>query len=502
MESQTSSRMEKRHVVLFLAAKLEMLRAGGARRTPASPRQRASFRPRPEALEDRCLLSGYQPINLVGYQAGIAHFTDPNLNGWGMASMPNGSFVVANTFTTGLATFYDSSGHVLPLTIAVPGSASPVPDQVLGIGPGGHPTGVVYNPTSNFVISEHGKSAPARLIFDSIDGTISGWNPAVDPTHAILLQDTFAAGNPAVYTGLEMAQNSKGQTVLYAADFLNNRVDMFDGKLKLIGSFTDPTVTSIDASLGAWSVQAVNDKLYVTFASLKDFDSGVVDVFNTDGTLLRRFAANGPGAGPLQNPWGIVQAPANFGAYSNDLLIGNVAGAGNINVFNPTTGAYLGQLDQPDGTPIAITGLWDLEFGDGTPHGGKTNELFFDAGPNAPGVSINGAFGVIRAAGDQSGNRCDPVHEAGVQSQHVQQPVAQQDPADWQSGGPTAAQLAQLGQVPITIQALLASYLGEEAGNQVWISPDAKGWGRNLVRVVLDHESGHVLGLEDGDSLC
>ena len=185
-----------------------------------------------EALEDRRLLSGYQQTNLVGYKPGLAHFTDPNLNGWGMVSMPDGSFVVANTFTTGLATFYSSSGQVLPQTITVPGSASPVPDQVLGIGPGGHPTDVVYNPTSNFVISENGKSAPALLIFDSIDGTISGWNPAVDPTHAILLQDTFAAGSPAVFTGLEMAQNSKGQNVLYATDFLNNRVDMFDDKFK------------------------------------------------------------------------------------------------------------------------------------------------------------------------------------------------------------------------------------------------------------------------------
>ncbi len=403
-----------------------MLRAAARRRTQTSSRQRASFRPRPEALEDRWLLSGYQQTNLVGYEPGIAHFTDPNLNGWGMTSMPDGSFVVANTFTTGLATFYSNSGHVLPQTITVPGSASPVPDQVLGIGPGGHPTGVVYNPTSDFVISENGKSAPARLIFDSIDGTISGWNPKVDPTHAILVQDTFAAGDPAVYTGLEMAQNSQGQDVLYAADFLNNRVDMFDGNFNLIGSFTDPTVTSIDASLGAWSVHAVNDKLYVTFASLKDFDSGVVDVFNTDGQMLSRFYANGPGAGPLQNPWGIVQAPANFGAYSNDLLIGNVAGAGNINVFDPSTGAYLGQLDQPDGTPIAITGLWDLEFGDGKPHGGKTNQLFFDAGPNAPGVSINGLFGAIRATGHHGGKGGrDPVREVAPRSQPVQHRVPQ-----------------------------------------------------------------------------
>ena len=160
----------------------------------------------------------------------------------------------------------------------------------------------------------------------------------------------------------------------------------------------------------------MSDKLYVTFASLANTHGGVVDVFDTDGNLLtpNHFAANAFDAGPLENPWGIIQAPANFGPYSHDLLIGNVAGAGNINVFNPTTGAYLGQLDQPDGAPIAITGLWDLEFGDGKPHGGKTNQLFFDAGPNAPGVSINGLFGVIRAAGDQGGNRGDhPVRGGG-----------------------------------------------------------------------------------------
>ena len=352
------------------------------------------------------MLSGYQQTNLVGYKPGMAHFTDSNLNGWGMASMPNGSFAVANTFTTGLATFYNSSGHVLPQTITVPASAAQPFGSV------GHPTGVVYNSTKNFVISANGKSAPARLIFDSFDGTISGWNPKVDPTQAIVMVDNGAAGD--IYTGLAMARNSQGQNVLYAADFTKNRVEMFNGDFKAIGSFTDPTVTSIEPSFGAWSVQAVNNKLYVTFASLANTHGGVVDVFDTDGNLLtpNHFAANAFDAGPLENPWGIIQAPANFGAYSHDLLIGNVAGAGNINVYNPSTGAYLGELDQPDGTPIAITGLWDLEFGDGTPQGGKTNQLFFDAGPNAPDVSINGLFGVIQPAGHQGGKGGgDPVRE-------------------------------------------------------------------------------------------
>jgi uncharacterized protein (TIGR03118 family) len=370
------------------------------------PRRSATHRPYLVVLEDRTVLSGYQQINLVGYQPGLGHFTDPNLNGWGMTSMPDGSFCVSNAFTTGLATFYDRSGHVLPQTITVPSSSAPT---LFGKpGSPGHPTGVVYNPTSDFVISEGDRSAPARLIFDTIDGTISGWNPEVNPTHAIVIRDTWAAGNPAVYTGLEIGQDSAGDNVLYAADFLGNRVEMLNGSFSTITSFTDPSVPSFaDGSFRAWSVQAVNDKLYVTFASLQDFDGGVVDVFDTEGHLLtpHHFAANGPGVGgPLQNPWGITQAPANFGAYSNDLLVGNVAGAGNINVFDPATGAYLGKLRQPDGAPIAITGLWDLEFGDGTPDSGKTNQLFFDAGPNAPGVSINGLFGVIHAAGDQDGN--------------------------------------------------------------------------------------------------
>src|SRR5580765_2754751 len=165
-------------------------------RTKTSPRQQASFGPRLEMLENRCLFSGYQETDLVGFQPGKGHFTDGNLNGWGMVSMPNGSFVVANPFSTGLATFYDRSGHILPQTISVPSAASQP------FGPAGQPAGVVYNDTSDFVISKNGKSAPARLIFDSIDGTISGWNPDVDPTHAITLLDTRAARRVAVYTGL------------------------------------------------------------------------------------------------------------------------------------------------------------------------------------------------------------------------------------------------------------------------------------------------------------
>jgi uncharacterized protein (TIGR03118 family) len=260
-------------------------------------------------------------------------------------------------------------------------------------------------------------SAPATLIFDSIDGTISGWNPEVDPTHAILIRNTWThGGTDSVYTGLEIGQqigqDGQEHNVLYAADFLNNQLEVINGSFATINTISGAgRGVSGDPNSWIWSVQAVGNHLYVTFADLfgPTAGGGAVDVFNADGSYYQ-LDANGPGAGGrLQNPWGITQAPANFGAYSNDLLVGNVLGnvpgdGGHINVYDPNSHQYLGQLDQPDGTPIAIKGLWDLEFGDGTPDSGKTNQLYFDAGPNHPGDATDGLFGVIHAAGDQGGN--------------------------------------------------------------------------------------------------
>jgi uncharacterized protein (TIGR03118 family) len=367
-----------------------------------SDRRRTAVRPELQSLESRSLLSGYEQLNLVGYQPGMARRTDPNLNGWGMAHAPDGPFCVANN-GTGTATFYSADGKVLPLVITIP-TAHGQP-----LGPIGSPTGVVYNPTSDFVISENGRSAPARFIFDTFDGLICGWNPAVDPTHAIIMVDNSQEGPaplvPAFYTGLELAKNSHGQNVLYAVDDgTNNKIDMFDGHLHSLGSFTDPTINPQVETV--FQAEDIGGKLFVTITQLAAPFGGTVDIFDTDGHLLKQgFISNAPNQGPLDAPWAMVLAPGDFGKFSNDLLIGNVEGAGNINAFDPRTGAFLGTLAMPDGTPIAITGLWDLTFGGGDRANGERNELFFTAGFTLEAPLDNGLFGVIRAASDHGGGQ-------------------------------------------------------------------------------------------------
>jgi uncharacterized protein (TIGR03118 family) len=358
-----------------------------------------------ERLEDRALPSGYQQINLVGFQPGMGRFTDPNLNGWGLAFGPHDPFWVTN-FSTGVSTVYAHDGTPQSLVVIIPPAPSDPPGTI------GTPTGIVYNPTSDFKIHEHGRSAPALYIFDTGDGTISGWNPAVDPTHAIIMVDNSQElPVHASYDGLAIGRNSKGHNVLYAADggfspdVSNNRIDMFDGKWHSLGSFTDPNVATQYPGNTVYQVQNVNGRLFVTFAGFVPPFGGVVDVFDTDGNLLtpNHFAANLPNKGPLVNPWGIAQAPANFGAFSNDILIGNVED-GRINAFDPHTGAFLGPLTYTNGKPIVIPGLWALEFGAGSPNNGKTNELFFTAGLTATDPTGNGLFGKIVVGGEDDGD--------------------------------------------------------------------------------------------------
>jgi uncharacterized protein (TIGR03118 family) len=338
----------------------------------------------------------YIETDLTGYtKSQNTRYTDPNLNGWGMVRLPDGSFAIADT-CPGVITFYDSSGKPLPTVITVP----PAPSQPFG--PIGTPAGLVYNSTSHFVISANGKSAPATLIIATLDGTISGWNPDVDPTNAIIMVDnSIETPIPASYTGLALAQGSHGRNILYAGDggyapdFSNNRVDMYDRHFHRVGTFTDPNVASQYPGNTVFQVENVDGQIFVTFAGFSAPFGGVVDIFDTNGNLLtpNHFAANAGGAGPLVNPWPVRRAPSNFGPFSNAILIGNVED-GRINAFSDS-GQFLGPLLYTNNTPVFIDGLWDFIFVQGK----KNAQLYFTAGPDADDFCGNGLFGFISPKG-------------------------------------------------------------------------------------------------------
>ena len=320
----------------------------------------------------------YTQFNIVSDVSGKARSTDPNLrNGWGLAFFPTSPFWVSDN-DTGVSTLY-SHFNKLPLVVTVPVA----PTNPFN-GPIGSPTGIVANSTSGFPVSANGNSGPAAFLFATLDGTISGWNPSVDPTHAIVAVDNSASFT--VYTGLELGTVG-GNTFLYAADANHNLIDVYDASFNLVNSFTDPNAP---AGLATYGIHNINGQLYVTFATPTPLQGGAVDIFGTDGTLIQRLNTNGPG-GPLEAPWGIALAPSNFGPASNKLLVGNVDD-GHINILDPSSGAFLGPLTDVNGQRITIGGLWALAFGAGNAGNGGTNQLFFTAGP---ANYVHGLFGVI-----------------------------------------------------------------------------------------------------------
>ena len=357
------------------------------RRRSVSPRRTARLpyrtRLQVESLEDRCLMSNaYLVTNLVSDQPGVAKIQDTNLvNSWGLDAAPGGPWWVADN-GTGVSTLYDgNTGQPIPLVVNIP----------LADGSPSAPTGLVFNGTGQFAVSEDGRSGSAFFIFATEDGTISGWNPFVDLTHAVLAVDNSASG--AVYKGLALGNNASGN-FLYATNFHAGSIDVFDSSfhaVSLSGSFTDPNLPSGYAPFG---IRNINGNLYVTYA-LQDADKhddvagpahGFVDIFDTNGNLERRLITHGH----LDSPWGLAVAPADFGDFSNALLIGNF-GNGRINAYDPNTGAFLGVLSTRPGRPIVIDGLWALSFGNGS-LGGPTNALFFTSGPDD---ESHGLFGDV-----------------------------------------------------------------------------------------------------------
>jgi uncharacterized protein (TIGR03118 family) len=330
----------------------------------------------------------YKRTDLASNQPGVAPTTDQHLvNGWGLTALPTSPFWVSDN-GTGFSTLYTGTGQQVPLFVTVP----PAPASPAGTL--GTPTGTVGNISTNttdFTITENGMSGPSSFIFATLDGTISGWNPTVDginPTtrvsHATIAADRSNVG--AVYTGLAIATNQAGQTFLYAADDgPNRRVDIFDGTFTLVKSFDDP---AIPKDFTPYGIQTINGRIWVTFTALNKSQGGFVDVFDTEGNLVKHFASHGP----LHSPWGIALAPGDFGPMSNAILISNNTSKGRINAFNPKTGQFLGPLRDANGKAIEVDNIWALQFGqDGGPNGAH-NQLFFTAGPSN---YANGLFGVI-----------------------------------------------------------------------------------------------------------
>ena len=316
----------------------------------------------------------YSWTNFQSDIAGVAQHVDPNLvNPWGMAvsSSSNGTIWVSDN-GTGVSTLYRQNGTANPLVVQIPTAARNKQ--------GANPTGVVRNTTSFFQVTKNGNSAPAFFIFVSEDGSISGWNPTLDGTHAIIAVDngTNHGVKHAIYKGATLGM-AGGHNFLYVTDFHTGKVETFDENFHPVtpNGFVDPNLPDGYAPFG---IRNFNGEIFVTYAKqdhAKHDDVpgpgfGFVNVFDTSGNLLRRLIQNGN----LNAPWGLAVVEGN-------LWVGNF-GDGLINNYNPNTGMFIETLMRADGTPLQFDGLWDL-----LP---QASGVFFTAGI---ADEAHGLFGLI-----------------------------------------------------------------------------------------------------------
>jgi len=346
----------------------------------------------------------YVVTNLTSDILGAAPNTDPVLqNAWGVTFTPGASpFWIADN-ATGCSTLYDGKGAIastLQVKLPLPGGTVPAtacqhadpknpPDP-----PPATPTGLVWNPTTTFLVPN--TTSPATFIWDTEDGTISAWTGGLTPADQAVLAVDNSPG--AVYKGLVFGTNVHG-VFLFATNFRAGTIDVFapNGSAgfrpatstEIDGTFTDP---NIPAGFAPFGIQNINGDLFVTYAmqdAAKHDDvagrgNGFVDIFDTDGHLLRRFASRGV----LNSPWGVARASFAFGRFSGDILVGNF-GNGKINAFD-SDGNFLDTLKDGKGKPVVIDGLWTLTLGGG--RNSSSDTLYFTAGPND---ETNGLFGTI-----------------------------------------------------------------------------------------------------------
>lgn len=328
--------------------------------------------------------TSYAQTNLVSDGAITAPNTDKHLiNPWGIALSPGGPFWIADN-NSGFSTLYDNQGVPQSLIVTIPPpTGTPGPAT---------PTGIVANSTADFVVNGN----PAFFIFSTEDGTVSAWTGG---NNAVLEVNNpnFNSGTDPVYKGLALLTNSTGNFLL-ATNFRNARIDVFDSTFKqtaLTGNFTDPT---IPAGFAPFSVHVVNNQVYIAYARQDSAKhdpangpgNGYVSLFDANGNFIRRVISQGS----LNSPWGLVIASANFGQFSNDLLVGNF-GDGKINAFDPSTGNFIGTLKDSNGNALVNGSLWELVF-DPTGQTGAKDTLYFSAGLVNEGDGLFGAIAVAK----------------------------------------------------------------------------------------------------------
>jgi uncharacterized protein (TIGR03118 family) len=344
----------------------------------------------------------YQVTKLVSNIMGNATTTDTNLvNGWGMARSSTSPWWISDN-VTGLSTLYDGAGNIVPLVVTIPGASN---------GATGSPTGAIYNGSTGFQLAP-GK--PAVFIFCTNDGTISGWNPGVNPTHAVV-----KASKPnAIYPGATIA-TWNGQEYLYVANVFSQTIDVYDSsfnpvtmpkhafRMKLPSQLGDPEADDTESNprvgkngetFAPHNIQNIGGVLYIAY-TLQDSSfnevfgpgQGFLAAYTPDGHFIRSFEYGQW----FNSPWGLTLAPSDFGSFSHNLLVGNL-GDGSILAFNLETGKFVGKLADQTGTEIKIDGLWGLSFGNGG-KAGPYNTLYFTAGPNDETAGLFGSIAPIPA---------------------------------------------------------------------------------------------------------
>ncbi len=295
------------------------------------------------------------------------------VNGWGIAFSPSGNPWVSSQ-AGGVAEAYDSMGNQVIAPVMIPSASSAT---------GGHPTGTVFNTSATAFVLPGG--GVAKFIFVGDDGVISGWSSGSAAERVVDNSSTSS------YTGVTIANDNAG-TFLYAANFKQSRIDVFDSTFAAVNmTFSDP---DLPEGYSPFNVQNIGGQLYVMYAKLgsdgdeeKGAGLGYVDIFKPDGAFVSRFASQGD----LNAPWGVAMAPSGFldGNSSNVILIGNF-GDGRINAYS-SDAKFIGQLSS-NGTPITIDGLWGISFAPASAVNIPQTRLYFAAGPND---EANGLFGYI-----------------------------------------------------------------------------------------------------------